>query len=91
VAPLILNLGPRCDRHQAPGRLNPGENPWYTLHGRLPGPHSQSEPFTEENTLFALSGFEPRTLQQVAQSLYQIRNACLLMITWFSQESSEEQ
>jgi len=53
MAPLILNLGPRCDGHQASGRFNPGENPRYTLHARLLGPHRRSEPLAEEKKLFS--------------------------------------
>jgi hypothetical protein len=50
-----------------------GKEPWYPLKRSLGGHQSQSGRFGEQKNLFTLQGFEPWTVQPVAQSLYRLR------------------
>jgi hypothetical protein len=57
----------------APTALLPGKCPRYALNRRLGGPHNQSGRFGEEINFLPLSKSEPRTVQHVTWSLYQLR------------------
>ena len=50
--------------------LTPGKGPKYSLNRRLSVPHSRSELFGEDKNLLPLPGFEPRTVQLIAQCLF---------------------